>query len=165
MHLVVMGVSGCGKTSVGEALGRALHLPFADGDDLHPKENIAKMSAGIPLTDADRFPWLDRVGDRLKANPAGMIIGCSALKRIYRDRIRQSAGHPVTFLHLAGSRALIESRMRARKGHFMPASLLDSQFATLEPPAADEQAITVSIDASLEKIVADALSAIRGVRT
>ena len=165
MHLVVMGVSGCGKTSVGEALGRALRLPFEDGDDLHPKENIAKMSAGIALTDEDRFPWLDRVGDRLKANPGGIIIGCSALKRIYRDRIRKAAEHPVTFLHLDGSRALIESRMRARKGHFMPASLLESQFAALEPPAAEERAITVSIDASIEKIVADALSAIRGVRT
>lgn len=165
MHYVVMGVSGCGKTSVGEALGRALHLPFADGDDLHPKENIAKMSAGIPLTDADRFPWLDRVGDRLKANPDGMIIGCSALKRIYRDWIRKAAGSAVTFIHLAGSKALIADRLQARKGHFMPASLIDSQFAALEPPQADERAITVSIDASLEKIVVDALSAIRGERT
>lgn len=162
MHLVVMGVSGCGKSSVGEALGRALGLPFEDGDDLHPKANIAKMSAGIPLTDEDRFPWLDLVGARLKANPTGMIIGCSALKRIYRDRIRKAAGYPVTFVHLAGTRALIEARMAARKGHFMPASLLDSQFQTLEPPMPDEQAVTVSIDNSIEAITAEVLSAIRG---
>lgn len=165
MHYVVMGVSGCGKTSVGEALARALDLPFADGDDLHPPENIAKMSAGIPLGDNDRWPWLDQVGARLKAHPDGMIIGCSALKRIYRDRIRKAAGRAVTFIHLAGSKALISDRLQARKGHFMPASLIDSQFAALEPPQADERAITVSIDASLEKIVADALSAIRGERT
>ena len=154
-RLVIMGVSGCGKSSVGAGLATRLGLNYRDGDDLHPPENVAKMRAGMPLTDADRWPWLDRVGQVLLAE-APVIVGCSALKRAYRDRIRTAAGGPVTFVHLAGSQEVIAARMALRQGHYMPLSLLDSQFAALEPPAAEE-AITVSIDQPLEAIVADIL--------
>lgn len=146
-----MGVSGCGKSSVGEALAARLSIPYIDGDDLHPPENVEKMRAGTPLTDADRWPWLDRVATVLR-DEAPVILGCSALKRAYRDRIRAGAGGAVTFVHLAGDRALIATRMGARTGHYMPPSLLDSQFATLEPPGPDE-AITVDIAAPLPDLV------------
>lgn len=154
-RVVIMGVSGCGKSSVGAGLAARLGLNYRDGDDLHPPENVAKMRVGMPLTDADRWPWLDRVGQVLLAD-APVIVGCSALKRAYRDRIRTAAGGPVTFVHLAGSQEVIAARMALRQGHYMPLSLLDSQFAALEPPAAEE-AITVSIDQPLEAIVADIL--------
>jgi gluconokinase len=154
-RVVIMGVSGCGKSSVGAGLAARLGLNYRDGDDLHPPENVAKMRVGMPLTDADRWPWLDRVGQVLLAE-APVIVGCSALKRAYRDRIRTAAGGPVTFVHLAGSQEVIAARMALRQGHYMPLSLLDSQFAALEPPAAEE-AITVSIDQPLEAIVADIL--------
>jgi len=155
-RIVVMGVSGCGKSSVGAALSEALGIPYRDGDDLHPPANVAKMRAGEALTDADRWPWLDRVAQEL-ASLAPVIVGCSALRRAYRDRIRAGAGGPVLFVHLAGSRALIAARMAARSGHFMPASLLESQFATLEPPGPDEAAITVDIDQPMDRLVADIL--------
>ena len=154
-RLVIMGVSGCGKSSVGARLAARLGLNYRDGDDLHPPENVAKMRAGMPLTDGDRWPWLDRVGQVLLAE-APVIVGCSALKRAYRDRIRTAAGGPVTFVHLAGSQEVIAARMALRQGHYMPLSLLDSQFAALEPPTAEE-AITVSIDQPLEALVADIL--------
>ena len=154
-RVVIMGVSGCGKSSVGAGLAARLGLNYRDGDDLHPPENVAKMRVGMPLTDADRWPWLDRVGQVLLAE-APVIVGCSALKRAYRDRIRTAAGGPVTFVHLAGSQEVIAARMALRQGHYMPLSLLDSQFAALEPPAAEE-AITVSIDQPLEALVADIL--------
>ena len=154
-RVLIMGVSGCGKSSVGARLAARLGLNYRDGDDLHPPENVAKMRAGMPLTDGDRWPWLDRVGQVLLAE-APVIVGCSALKRAYRDRIRTAAGGPVTFVHLAGSQEVIAARMALRQGHYMPLSLLDSQFAALEPPAAEE-AITVSIDQPLEAIVADIL--------
>ena len=150
--MILMGVAGCGKSSVGAALAARLGMTYRDGDDLHPAESVAKMRAGLALTDADRWPWLDLVAQDLAAR-APVIIGCSALKRIYRDRIRASAGGPVTFVHLAGSRAVIEARMAARKGHYMPVSLLDSQFATLEPPG-PEEALRVDIDQPLEAVVA-----------
>jgi gluconokinase len=151
MRIVIMGVSGCGKSSVGAALAIRLGIAYQDGDDLHPPANVEKMRSGTPLTDADRWPWLDRVASELAAN-APLIIGCSALRRIYRDRIRAGAGAPVRFIHLAGDRSLIATRMSARQGHYMPPSLLDSQFATLEPPGANE-AFTVSIDQPLSSIV------------
>ena len=154
-RVVIMGVSGCGKSSAGAGLAARMGLNYRDGDDLHPPENVAKMRAGMPLTDADRWPWLDRVGQVLLAE-APVIVGCSALKRAYRDRIRTAAGGPMTLVHLAGSQEVIAARMALRQGHYMPLSLLDSQFAALEPPAAEE-AITVSIDQPLEAIVADIL--------
>ncbi|MBP9047066.1 MAG: gluconokinase [Tabrizicola sp.] len=159
-RIVIMGVSGCGKSTVGAALSDALGIPYREGDDLHPPANIAKMRAGETLTDADRWPWLDLVAQDLAAQ-APVILGCSALRRAYRDRIREGAGGPVCFVHLAGSPALIATRMAARSGHFMPASLLDSQFASLEPPEPDEEAITVDIDQPLDRLVEDILRQMR----
>ena len=157
-RFVVMGVSGCGKSVIGARLAAALGATFIDGDDLHPASNVAKMAAGTPLTDADRAPWLDQVGATLGAAEGVTIIGCSALKRIYRDRIRAAAGGAVMFLHLAADKALIAGRMGARTGHFMPPALLDSQFAALEPPGPDEAALTIDIGPTAELVVADILT-------
>ncbi|PBB92482.1 gluconokinase [Mesorhizobium sp. WSM3864] len=157
-RMVVMGVTGSGKTTVGEALARAIQATYVDGDKLHPEANIAKMSAGIPLDDADRWPWLAKVGETLRQTSMPIIVACSALKRAYRDFITEQARAPVLFIYLDGSRELISRRMSERTGHFMPTSLLDSQFATLEVPGKDENAIAVAIDAPLEKIVADITS-------
>ncbi len=154
LRVVLMGVAGSGKTSAGRALAALIGARYLDGDDLHPPANIAKMSAGVALTDADRAPWLAQVGDLLAA-PGRRIVGCSALRRAYRDIIRAHAGAPVTFVHLSGSRALIAARMGQRRGHFMPESLLDSQFLTLEPPGPDEGAITVDIELPLHDLVAE----------
>ena len=148
---MIMGVSGCGKSSVGERLSARLRIPYRDGDDLHPTENVEKMRAGRALTDADRWPWLDRVSAVL-AKEAPVIVGCSALRRSYRDRLHAGAGGAVHFVHLSGSRDLIASRMAARIGHYMPDSLLDSQFAVLEPPG-PEEALTVPIDQTLPALI------------
>jgi gluconokinase len=149
---VVMGVSGCGKSRIGAAFAQAMGLRFVDGDDLHPAANIAKMRQGAPLTDADRAPWLAQVGAVLAQD--GTVVACSALKRAYRNQIRQAAAATVTFLYLRGSRAVLLARMQARPGHFMPPSLLDSQLATLEPPSADEACFAADIAQSPEAIVA-----------
>ncbi len=151
---VVMGVSGCGKSVIGAGVAAAMGATYIDGDDLHPPANIAKMESGIPLGDDDRAPWLDRVGAVLGAATGQTFIGCSALKRVYRDRIRAGAGGPVMFVHLAGDKALIAGRMGLREGHFMPTSLLDSQFTALEPPGPDEASITVDIAPPPDTIVA-----------
>lgn len=151
LRVVIMGVAGCGKSSVGEGLSARLGIPYRDGDDLHNPEAVEKMRAGIPLTDDDRWPWLDRVAAVL-ATEAPVIVGCSALRRVYRDRIRAGAGGPLRFVHLAGSREVIMARMAARTGHYMPTSLLDSQFAALEAPG-PEEAVTVDIDQPLGAIV------------
>jgi carbohydrate kinase (thermoresistant glucokinase family) len=151
-RIVVMGVSGCGKSSVGIALAEALGARFIDGDDLHPEANKAKMGAGIPLDDSDRWPWLDLVGQELAAGPA-TVIACSALKRAYRDRIRAAA--PKTFfVHLDGSREILEQRLGDRTGHFMPATLLDSQLAILEPLGSDEAGVVIDIDQLIPRIIA-----------
>ncbi|MDE3029291.1 MAG: gluconokinase, partial [Paracoccaceae bacterium] len=150
-------------SSVGAALSAQLGIPYIEGDDLHPQENVAKMARGEPLTDADRWPWLDRVAKTL-ANRAPVIVGCSALKRAYRDRLRAGAGGPLHFVHLTGAPALIAARMAARKGHFMPPALLDSQFAALEPPGADEGAITLDIAAPLPEMVATVAAALQDSR-
>ncbi len=155
-YAIVMGVSGCGKTSVGEGLSKSTGIRFIDGDALHPKANVDKMSAGNPLTDEDRWPWLEAIGREFAKSPEPLIIGCSALKRSYRDRIRHQAGAMVTFIHLTGTREVIGKRMQARKDHFMPPALLDSQFAALEPPTADEDSISIDIDQPLEAIIAQA---------
>ncbi len=143
-RIVVMGVSGCGKSSLGEVLAHRLGMPFIEGDALHPPENVAKMAGGTPLTDEDRWPWLTRVGEALAEPEGGAVVSCSSLKRVYRDVLRREAGDDVIFVHLHGSRELLLSRMTHRPGHFMPASLLDSQLATLETPGADENAIPVN---------------------
>jgi gluconokinase len=158
---VVMGVAGCGKSHVGAALAERLGASWRDGDDLHPPANIARMARGEPLTDADRAPWLAKVGEALRAADGPMVIGCSALRRRYRDAIRAAVGAPVAFVHLTGSRGLIAARMAARAGHFMPLSLLDSQFEALEPLAADETGVAVDIDAAPEDVVATALDGLR----
>lgn len=154
-RFVVMGVAGCGKTTIGIGLAAALDALFVDGDELHPAGNVAKMARGVSLDDADRAPWLAAVASRLRHGNCMTIIGCSALRRRYRDIIREGAGGSVTFLHLAGSHAVIAGRMAARKGHFMPLSLLDSQFAALEPPEVDEASITVDIDKTEAEIVSE----------
>ena len=140
--LVVMGVSGCGKTSVGQALASHLSATFIEGDRLHPAANVAKMSAGAPLTDDDRWPWLDAVGAELMAYPR-TIASCSALKRKYRDRLRVAAGTSLRFVFLSVDRLELERRMSKRLDHFMPASLLDSQLATLEVPADEPDILTL----------------------
>jgi gluconokinase len=151
--VVVMGVSGCGKSTVGAALAQAVGVPFADGDELHPAANIAKMASGVPLDDDDRFPWLEAIGEWLAAHDAdGGVIGCSALKRKYRDQLRSHAPR-VGFLHLHGSFDVIAARQAARPGHFMPTSLLESQFATLEPLAPDEHGVVVDVDQPVDAIV------------
>lgn len=155
-RIVVMGVSGCGKSSVGIALAEALGARFIDGDDLHPEANKAKMGAGIPLDDSDRWPWLDLVGEALTPNT---VIACSALKRAYRDRIRTAA--PGTFfVHLDGSREILEQRLGARTAHFMPATLLDSQLAILEPLGSDEPGCVLNVKDPISDLVAQARQAL-----
>lgn len=155
--IVMMGVSGSGKTTVGEALAQRLGVPFRDADEFHPKSNVQKMSAGIPLTDADRWPWLDAIAAAIRKTPPdeGIVVSCSALKRLYRDRIAKSAGRPVVFAHLDGPKAVLAERLKGRRGHFFPPSLLDSQLATLEPLAGDEPGFLVPIDLSVEEQVGE----------
>ncbi|RYI86167.1 MAG: gluconokinase [Acetobacteraceae bacterium] len=159
-HLVlVMGVSGAGKSTIGTLLAARLGVPFADADDFHPPANVAKMSAGQPLVDEDRWPWLEAIGAWMDAQSPGGVITCSALKRVYRDRLR-AARPRVRLLHLAGDAALIGARQAARPDHFMPPSLMASQFATLEAPGPEERAIILSVAPPPEAIVAAALEAL-----
>ncbi|MFD8950099.1 gluconokinase [Streptomyces xanthophaeus] len=164
--IVVMGVAGTGKTTVGRMLAEALGVPYAEGDAFHPAANVAKMSAGTPLDDADRWPWLDAIGAwiRNRGTGRGAVVSASALKRAYRDRLRAVSPRTV-FVHLTGERPLIEERMAARKGHFMPTTLLDSQFATLEPLQEDEPGVVVDVSGSPQEITERALAALRGLRT
>ncbi|EJN01224.1 gluconokinase [Phyllobacterium sp. YR531] len=134
MRIIVMGVSGSGKTSVGMAIAESLKLPFLEGDTLHPQGNIDKMASGIPLTDDDRWPWLDAIGTELAKAQSGLVVSCSALKINYRDRLRDKAGGPLAFIFLDGSIEVLRGHMSQRTGHFMPLSMLDSQIATLEVP-------------------------------
>jgi gluconokinase len=150
--LVVMGVSGSGKSTVGAALAQRLRVPYADADDLHPPANIAKMSAGHALDDDDRYPWLEAVGAWLAEHPDGGVMSCSALKRKYRDQLRHHAPH-LRFLLLEGSMEVIARRQASRPGHFMPASLLQSQFATLEALQPDEDGVVIDVDQSVDAIV------------
>jgi gluconokinase len=156
MIVIVMGVSGSGKSTTGAALARTLGWPFVEGDDLHPPANVAKMAAGIPLTDEDRWPWLDRIVDELRAlskTSPDIVVACSALKQCYRDRLAPAGD--VRFVHLHGDRETIAARLATRHHRYMPATLLDSQFATLELPA---DAIVVDIrddvDTQVRKIIA-----------
>lgn len=152
---VVMGVASCGKTSVGEAIAARLGAGFTEGDRLHPRANVEKMSQGIPLTDDDRWPWLALVGQSLKGS-GGRIASYSALKRAYRDLISAEADRPVAFVFLDGSRTLLEERIAARRNHFMPPSLLASQLATLERPSADEFARAFDIARPVGEIAEEA---------
>jgi gluconokinase len=153
---IVMGVTSCGKTSVGEGLARELNCPFIEGDRLHPPSNIAKMSAGTPLNDVDRWPWLEIIGKAMKAEcdkGHGVIASCSALKKAYRQKLAEAAGRPITFIYLHGSRDLLAARMAMRKGHFMPISLLDSQLATIEAPGDHENALHLDVILPVDELV------------
>jgi len=154
--LIVMGVSSSGKSSIGKALAERLGWRFADGDDFHPPANVEKQRAGQALTDEDRWPWLQSIADeidRVTAEDGKLVVACSALKRAYRDLLVHGR-HDIRIVYLDGSRELIAKRMAARKNHFMPPSLLDSQFKTLEVPGTDERVIAVSIDDDIDGIVA-----------
>jgi len=155
---IVMGVSGSGKTTIGARLARALGSEFVEGDDLHPPENVKRMTAGIPLTDDDRRGWLLAIAARLreaKRARIGLVVSCSALKRSYRDLLRSVGETEVRFVYLAGSRALLAERLAQRRGHFMPPSLLESQLSILEEPSPDEGAWVCDIRQAPAAIVAD----------
>jgi gluconokinase len=158
-----MGVAGSGKSTIGEALAARLGWRYEDGDRFHPASNVAKMSAGQPLTDGDRWPWLKAIADeidRLSTAHEPAVVACSALRRVYRDILVH--GRPdIAIVYLQGTQSLIAERLGRRKGHFMPPGLLTSQFKTLEPPTPDEHPITVSIDAPVEAIVDDIVSQLK----
>ena len=161
--LVTMGVSGSGKSTIGGALARRLGWAYEDGDTFHPASNVAKMHAGHPLTDEDRWPWLKAIAaeiDRVCDAGEHVVIGCSALRRVYRD-ILVHGRHDIRIVYLQGTQQLIASRLAARKGHFMPPELLTSQFQTLEPPGSEENPVTASIDASVDAIVDDILQQLK----
>lgn len=158
-NIVVMGVCGCGKSTVGAMLANNLGASFIDGDDLHPRANIEKMQSGTPLNDEDRKPWLERISDvffSISRRERSCVIACSALKKKYRDEIRKSG--KIIFIHLYGDKDLIMQRMSKRSGHYMKENMIDSQFATLEFPKDEEFVINISIDAPIGDIVENALN-------
>lgn len=164
--IVVMGVSGCGKSSLATRLAEALGLAYQEGDDLHPQENVTKMSAGTPLNDDDRWPWLDRIGEILANNAErGVVLTCSSLKKAYRERLRAAAGEKLAFVFLDGSKDLLIQRMGGREGHFMPTSLLESQLAALERPETEPDVVRVDIDNTPESIVILAIKGLGRVNT
>ena len=161
IHVVVMGVAGCGKSTVAEAIHERLGYGYAEGDDFHPQANIDKMSAGIPLTDEDRWPWLQVINKWMVAREAlgeNTVVSSSALKRSYREALSENV--PTFFIHLSGTQELIQQRLNERKGHFMPPALLPSQFAILEPLSPDENGVEVSIEGSVDTMVERALDAV-----
>lgn len=162
LQVIVMGVSGCGKSTVSHGIAQVLGLEWVDGDDLHLPSSVAKMRAGVALEDADRWPWLDRIGDYLvSGEAAGRVVACSALKHSYRDRIRRLATR-VRFVFLDGSPELIRERLAKRTDHYMPPELLNSQFNTLERPQDDEtDVITLPIERSVDQLVAKAIAALQ----
>ena len=156
----VMGVAGCGKSTIGAALADRLDATFIEADAHHPQANIDKMTSGAPLTDDDRWPWLDALGAAApKTGP--VVIACSALRRVYRERLAAAAGEQIAFIHMAGTKNLIAERMKSRSDHFMPPALMDSQFATLEPLEADESGVTLNIENAPEALIEDALRALK----
>ncbi|MEM9471533.1 MAG: gluconokinase [Pseudomonadota bacterium] len=166
MIVVVMGVCGCGKTTIGRKLASRLEATFIEGDELHPDSNRRKMTAGIPLDDDDRGPWLDAIAARaagLLSTTPRVVVSCSALKRSYRDRLR-AADRDLRLVHLTGSTALLRTRMNERRGHFMPAGLLDSQLAALQVPDADETAINLDIAEEPDAIVDRALAFLKSIK-
>jgi gluconokinase len=156
LAVVVMGVTGAGKTTVGLELARALRAEFIDGDDLHTAEARSKMASGLALSDDDRWPWLDRIGSTLAAGLVarrGTIVACSALRKSYRDRLRAKVGPALRFVYLAAEREAMRKRVGDRKGHYMPASLVDSQFAALEPPDHEADVIEASAESELAALI------------
>ena len=164
MHIVVMGVSGSGKSTVGEKLADALKLPFLEGDSLHPQSNVDKMVAGIPLQDEDRWPWLDQIGEQLAAAHDGIVVSCSSLKKSYRDRMRAASGGSLMFVFLDGSFDVLHQHMGQRTGHFMPVKMLESQLATLESPVGEALVFRADVADPIEKIVAESLDWVRSVK-
>ena len=162
--IIVMGVSSSGKSTVGQSIARRLHVPFLDGDGYHPPANVEKMRSGIPLVDEDRWPWLESLATALHeaADRKNAAVGaCSALRRAYRDYLVEKAGEPILFVYLQGNREVIGERIARRKHEYMPASLLDSQFATLEvPDPANENVLIVPVTDSVEKITVTAVKAL-----
>lgn len=165
LAVVVMGVCGTGKTTVGASIAERLGCPFLEGDSFHPPENVEKMRAGFPLDDDDRWPWLERlgraIGEHAQQNQP-VVATCSALKRAYRDRLRLCAGRDIFFIMLDGDRDLLEERMAARTDHYMPPALLESQLAILERPGADETSVSLDVAEKPDQLIARALSAIAG---
>ena len=163
--VVVMGVSGSGKTTIGTLVAHELGVEFIDGDSLHPLENVRKMAAGTPLDDDDRWPWLEIVGRTLHEHGErreGLVVACSALKRVYRERIRSQAPSAL-FLHLDGTGEVLTRRIEGRSGHFMPAALLESQLETLEPLAQEEGGYVLNIDQPVADMVDDAVTRLRAL--
>jgi gluconokinase len=164
--VVVMGVSGAGKSTVAKLIAARLDCPFRDADSFHPQANIEKMSRGEPLTDADRWPWLQAIAAWIAEHRAAgttCVVTCSALKRVYRDIVTARQSADVRLVYLKGEFDLIAARLAARKGHFMPPALLQSQFAALEEPAADEHAIAVPVDATPEEIASQVIAALTAI--
>jgi gluconokinase len=164
LAIVVMGVSGSGKSTFGRQLAERLSAPFLEGDEFHPPSNVQKMRDGIALRDEDRWPWLDRIADAFAAVAANspLTVGaCSALKRIYRDRLRERISRPVAFICLEASEQVLSARMNSRAGHFMPPALLSSQLATLEPPGPDEFALSLDSTRSTDELLAQSVAWLR----
>ena len=162
--IIVMGVSGCGKTAIGTRLANKLGLEFIDTDKFHPPANIIKMQSGIPLTDEDRWPWLSLIAQAVRSRDAKappVVVACSALKEVYREFLRTQIGAPLRFIHLHGTKQLITKRLKSRSKHFMPSKLLDSQFATLESPGANENVTPINIDKSIDDILNEALAVLK----
>ncbi len=164
MHIIVMGVSGSGKSTVGEKLAEALHLPFLEGDSLHPKSNVDKMASGIPLQDEDRWPWLDKIGERMATAEQRLIVSCSSLKKSYRERLRAAVGGQLAFVFLDGSFEVLHEHMGHRTGHFMPVTMLESQLATLESPVGEPLVFRADVVDPIEKIVAESLEWFRSMK-
>lgn len=165
IRIVVMGVSGSGKTSVGRLIAAAMDTPFLEGDSLHPPANVAKMASGTPLTDGDRWPWLDRIGAELAKADSGIVVSCSALKRVYRKRLRDAAGAPLAFVFLDGSEDILREHMGKRSGHFMPVTMLDSQLATLESPVGEALVLRQDVAQPIDAIVETSVAWLKGLNT
>ena len=161
--IVVMGVAGSGKTTIASGLAEKLGVPFVEGDSLHPPANVKKMAGGVPLTDDDRWPWLEAIGARMEVERVtghGVVVSCSALRHVYRDCLRKNVRGKLHFILLDGSHQLITDRMKQRKGHFMPPALLESQFATLEKPTPDEHAVILDISHPVPALLAEAAKSV-----
>lgn len=161
-HFVVMGVSGCGKSTIAALLAKRIGATMIEADELHGQANIEKMQCGDALTDEDRWPWLARVSEVMHKTPTPVVVSCSALRRVYRQCLLDNSGVPIGFIHLHTSREVIEHRMSARAGHFMPVSLLDSQLQLLEPLEGDEFGVIVDIAQTVEQVVEDSIRFVNG---
>lgn len=164
-HIVVMGVSACGKSSVADGMARQLHLPFIEGDAFHPAENIRKMNHGIALDDNDRWSWLRSIALDMNRHDHPVVATCSALRRSYRDALREGSDRPLFFVHLVAPQEVLTARMAGRTRHFMPVSLLESQFATLENLQQDEDGVRIDVTPPLDIVVANAVAAVRAHMT